>query len=319
MPHRFSSFGLVVESTLDVPGVPPAADDGPVDVVVRLVETENVQTAGAPDERIWYISPERDPAGVPWLTVWRGDRFRFAYAEGAEFRVSADGGRVDGGWCRPLTASDAASYLLGPVLAFVLRLRGVVPLHAGAVVVRGGAMVFAGSAGAGKSSTVAALGALGHEVLSDDVVPLRVTAGGVVAAPGFPRVSVWDDTAAALSGHLGGALRRWSDSYGKRCIDLPERGLRFRDTPVPIAGIYVLDGRGARESRLKPFTPREAMLALAANTYGAYLLDRGMREVEFRVLGDVVRSVPVLSLRFDDDLGRLLETCAAFADGPVSR
>ena len=62
---------------------------------------------------------------------------------------------------------------------------------------------------------------------------------------------------------------------------------------------------------MRGLSAREAMLALAANTYGGYLLDRRMREVEFDVLGAVARLVPVSALRFDGDLGRLLDSCAA--------
>jgi len=41
----------------------------------------------------------------------------------------------------PLTAEDAVVYLLGPVLGFIMRLRGIVPLHASAVMIGSGAVV----------------------------------------------------------------------------------------------------------------------------------------------------------------------------------
>jgi len=309
--QRFSAYGLTVESNLALPGV--AADPGlaPADVAVRLTESDRLQTAALPGERAWYVSPERDDQDAPWLTVWRGDGFRFVYGEGAEFLVRIDGATVDGVWRPPLTVADAASYVLGPVLAFALRLRGVVPLHAGAVVVRGAALLFAGPAGAGKSSTVAAIGALGHAVLSDDVVPVRVTPEAIVAAPGFPRVSVWDDTASAILRRAPGTLEPWSASYGKRCIDLRDHGFGFCDQPVPVDAIYLLRPPADPDRADRRLSAREALLALAANSYGGYLLDRRMREVEFDVLGAVARLVPVRTLRFDGDLGRLLDSCAS--------
>jgi hypothetical protein len=311
MTHRFSAYGLAMESNVALPGV--AADSGgaPADVIVRLTESEALRVSALPGERAWYVSPERDDQDTPWLTVWRGDGFRFVYGEGAEFSIGLDGATVDGAWRPPLTVSDGASYVLGPVLAFALRLRGIVPLHAGAVVGRGTALLFMGPAGAGKSSTVAAIAALGHAVLSDDVVPVRVTPGGIVAAPGFPRVSVWDDTASAILRRAPGNLRPWSASYAKRCIDLPEHGFRFCDRPVPVGAIYLLQPPGDQDRGVRGLSAREALLALAANSYGGYLLDRRMREVEFDVLGAVARLVPVSALRFEGDLGRLLDSCAA--------
>ena len=242
--HRFSAYGLAVESNVALPGVAADSSVAAADVILRLAESDRLQIAAVPGERAWYVSPDRDDEDVPWLTVWRGDGFRFVYSEGAEFRVGLDGSAVDGSWRGPLTLADAASYVLGPVLAFALRLRGVVPLHAGAVVARGAALLFAGPAGAGKSSTVAAIGALGHAVLSDDVVPMRVTPDAIVAAAGFPRVSVWDDTASAIFRRAPGNLPPWSASYGKRYIDLHDHGFRFCEQSLPIGAIYLLQPRG---------------------------------------------------------------------------
>jgi hypothetical protein len=313
MTYRFASYGLIVESTMAVPGVMPAPPGLRPDVVVRLAQSDHAAIDGGAGEIIRYASPERDEHDTPWMTVYDGAAHRFVYSEGAQFLISRDGTAVEGAWRAPLTESDAASYLLGPVLAFVLRLRGVVPLHAGAVVVRGGAFVFAGPAGAGKSSTVAAFGALGYDVLSDDVVPIRVRANDVCADPGFPRVSVWDDTASAVLGPGMSALRPWSETYGKRCLDLDDRGFRFCERSVPVTSIFILGPRSDRGVPAAPFKPRAAVLALAANTYGSYLLDPRLREVEFALLASVAGRVPVHPLHFDDDLGRLLEGCAALA------
>lgn len=311
MTYRYAAYGLTLESNVALPSVSSDSGRTPADVAVRLTESDNLGTSGVAGECLWYVSPERDEQDVPWLTVSRADDFRFVYGEGAEFRVGLDGTTVDGTWRSPLTASDAASYVLGPVLAFALRLRGVVPLHAGAIVADGAALLFAGPAGAGKSSTVAAFSALGHAALSDDVVPVRVTSGAIFASPGFPRISVWDDSALAVIGRSSVELPSWSASYAKRCIDLSEHGLHFCDRPAPIAGIYLLQAPGAPNLQMRRLSAREALLALAANTYGGYLLDRRMRAAEFDVLGAVAQHVPVSTLRFDGALSHILDSCTA--------
>ena len=311
MTHRYKAYGLTLESNVALPTVSADTSQATVDVAVRLGESDQLGTSPHPGERVWYVSPERDEQDVPWLTVWRGDGFRFVYGEGAEFHVDPAGAAIDGAWRPPLNAADAASYVLGPLMAFALRLRGVVPLHAGAIVADGAGLLFAGPAGAGKSSTVAALGALGHATLSDDVVPLRVTPEAIIAAPGFPRVSVWDDTASAVLRGGSASVAPWSASYGKRCIDLADHGFRFFDRPVPLGAIYLLQAPGGPGVEVHRLLARDALLALAANTYGGYLLDRRMRAVEFDVLAAVAREVPVSTLRFDGDLSRLLDSCAA--------
>jgi len=47
------------------------------------------------------------------------------YSEGAAYLVDERGSRVQVRWASPLTEADAATYLLGPVFAFILRLQGI--------------------------------------------------------------------------------------------------------------------------------------------------------------------------------------------------
>jgi hypothetical protein len=103
----------------------------------------------------WRATPSGTRArirdrGVPLLTIWRrGSSYVVRLLRGNDVphrRVRRA--------CRGVVGTAAhrrrcADYLLGSVLAFVLRLRGLVPLHASAVVIGDRAVLFAGSAGAG--------------------------------------------------------------------------------------------------------------------------------------------------------------------------
>jgi hypothetical protein len=64
---------------------------------------------------------------------------------------------------------------LAPVAALFARWLGRESLHAGAVLVQGGAWAILGDKEAGKSSTLAHLALIGHAVLSDDVLVLEGT------------------------------------------------------------------------------------------------------------------------------------------------
>ena len=308
-----SAFGLTIASNVAIPGLALARVQSPVDVRVHLDEAQWASLRGASAGTRWYESPERD-GGVPWLTVWKGEAFTFDYAEGAVFVVSGDGTRVQAAWRAPLTVHDVATFLLGPVLAFVLRLRGTVPLHASAVVIGGQAVLFVGPAGAGKSSTAAALGVLGHPVLSDDVVPMGLGPSGFVAYPGYPRLNIWEDSSRAIFG-IDAALPRVSAVYGKHVVDLQERGIAACGDPTTVDTIYVLGDRtGSGSVQGLPLTPREGVVALAANTYGAYLLDRDLRAREFEFLCGVAHRARLQSLCFEGGLERLVAQCGAIAD-----
>ena len=254
--------------------------------------------------------------GLPQLTVWTGSTgaHRFLYRDGTEFLINEHATRVVVHWVDPLTSDDAVVYLLGPVLGFVMRLRGIVPLHASAVMIRSGAVAFLGQAGAGKSTTAGALAALGYRVLSDDLLPLVERQGRILAHPSYPRLTFWPDSAAALFGSED-ELPALTPTYDKRYLDL-ESGQQFQDSPLPLNAIYVL---GSRERALPGVTvrslrPQAAMMSLVSNTYGNYLLDGTMRAIEFDVLSRIAQDVHVRLLTFGNDIGQLFTNCQRFLE-----
>jgi hypothetical protein len=265
-------------------------------------------------DHVWYTSDYLDAAGAPVQLAALNQRdgsYWLRYSEGAAFRIDGAARCVDGWWMDPLTRADAVTYLLGPVLAFLLRLQGRVPLHASGVAIDGSAVLFAGAAGAGKSTTAAALASLGHPLLSDDVVPLADGDSGPSAWPGYPRVSLCDDAAQALFADADD-LPAFSATYRKRYLDLETAGLAFQPAPLPIGQVVVLAGHTPGPApAVRPLGPREALVALLPHTYGTYLIDMGMRAREFDLLARLVDAVPVYEVRFAAGVETLAAQSAA--------
>jgi hypothetical protein len=69
-------------------------------------------------------------------------------------------------------------FLLGSALGILCHQRGLLPLHANAIVVDGGAYAFAGRSGQGKSTLAAHFQQAGYEVLCDDVCTVSFDADG---------------------------------------------------------------------------------------------------------------------------------------------
>jgi hypothetical protein len=82
----------------------------------------------------------------------------------------------------------------------VLRLRGVICLHASAVNINDRSVIFVGSEGAGKSTMAAAFARQGFFVLSDDIVALSEYGREFRALPACPRVNLWPDSVEILYG-----------------------------------------------------------------------------------------------------------------------
>ena len=268
--------------------------------------------------RVRYLSPDHGAYNRPLVTVWEAEDnagFRFRYDDGTEFRVNRNGTEISASWPEPLTVEDAATYLLGPIFGFVLRLRGIVSLHASAFAVDGRAVALLGDAGAGKSTTVAAMAMRGLPVLTDDVAALEGPGDRPMVRSGYPGVRLWPESVQNLFG-APDRLPVLTPNWDKRSLDLKRPGYMFQEQPLPLAAIYVLADRsdGLNALHIEPVRPRDALLTLVANTYVNYLLDRDMRAHEFSYLARLVRSVPVRRVTPHKDPNRIQELCDLILD-----
>jgi len=176
-------------------------------------------------------------------------KFGFSWqAAPGQFLVKAGGGcgrfLVEGG--NRVTVhrhSDAGDeqllfFILHPVAAALFRQRGLLPLHACAANVAGGAVVLCGDSAAGKSTTLAALLRNGSKMISDDLTLLRLGDGGVVEVfPGPPKMHLWDDAAHALDFDVS-LFGRHPRRAGKAALPPPTE---TDPKPTPLRKVYILE------------------------------------------------------------------------------
>ena len=112
--------------------------------------------------------------------------------------MKSDGSEVWADGPENYALEDTATYLVGPVMGFVLRLRGSLPLHACSVAIGDKAIALMGPQGAGKSTAAAAFARLGYSVISEDVTALSESGGRYMVQPGYTRVNLWPESAEAL-------------------------------------------------------------------------------------------------------------------------
>ena len=278
-------------------GLAPAARDGITDEPGELVYASSYTTdLGEPALRIWKIS--------------HGAFLRLDYFDRTQFWLDPGGTAVWAVWPATLSLEDIATYVLGPVLGLLLRLRGVPCLHASAVAIGNSTVAFAGSEGAGKSTTAAALAGRGHAVISDDIVALVEREGSFSVLPAYPYLSLWQESVKILYGPEK-ALPSFSPAYDKRQLLLAENRLRFQETQLPLGAVFLLGERVADPAApfVEKLTAGEALVALVANSYATNMLDRDMRAREFEVLGRLVTTVPVWRLRPHEEGSRIDSLC----------
>ncbi len=337
MGFHHTAFGLTFLSNVLLPGVPLVSKSSELTDTCREVPFDIALQLGTPPpssslnarqpENLTYISSYLNQDGQPVLHIWQAaDRsfLRLDYSDGTQFWMDQKCLNIWSTWPAGLSIENTFSYLLGPVLGLLLRLRGITCLHASAVAFDDWCAVFVGAEGAGKSTTAAAFAAQGEPVLSDDVVALRLASpvssksapGGDISrtlfhvSPAYPHICLWPDSTQMVPG-LPENLPQLAPDWDKRRLALGTDGIRYAPQPLPLAAIYILAERRADSApAIEPCLPKNALLSLVANTYANNVLSPELRAQEFSLLDRLVASVPARILTPHCDPARLAEMCS---------
>jgi hypothetical protein len=291
--HFYRLAGLSVQSEIAFPGaIVDDAPPGAADVVVRFGDVprdiENPSAVG-PN---WAMSADLFLLRVPEIA-------RFLVTRGRAIDAKIEDGA---------TLGDATAFLTGTALGVLLHQRGHVLMHASAVSVDGGAVMFCGQSTAGKSTLAAALAQRGYPFVTDDVCAVSFDSEG--------RPMVHPD---------GRCLKLWSYAIDK--LDLAEsRGAPVRDrlekfyvepsaaasAPLPLRAVYVLrDARRRSEIVLERPNAVDAALILQHNAYRPQLIRRlGHDALYFRAAAAIADSAGVFILDRPLDFALLPEVIA---------
>jgi hypothetical protein len=181
MNHAYRLAALKIESDLELPDLPPW--DGPAtaqaDIAFRLGMVPLRLEAPDRVEAI-YQTRGRDE----YLLTLPGTG-RILIRNGREVTVDVE---------RDADPVNTRALLTGPIQAVLWHQRGLLPLHANAVVIGGQAVALAGNSAAGKSALAATLAQQGYENLADDICVVDVDAPRVTALPGVALLRLWRDT-----------------------------------------------------------------------------------------------------------------------------
>jgi hypothetical protein len=287
----YAAAGLRLVADVRLPHLPPSPSPVP-DVVVHVGR----RPAWAPHlQTNIYTSPHVDARGVPVLRLACGaEGFCFNYADDCLLWADAQGSTV---WVTyASTLEDACTYLVGPVLSFVLRLRGDFALHASAVATRSGAVAFAGPHGAGKSTTAAAFGRLGFPIVTDDILRLTPASGVWIAHPVGGILRLWPDAEPLLFGNEN-CLDPITPNWNKRALSIGSGRIAAAESAVPLAGIvFLMPDIGATSTTLRAVPQAEAAVFLAANSSAAHLIDGVARAREFLQITAIASTIPCVAL-----------------------
>jgi len=313
MERPCTLYGLGVQSSVPLAALADLAPALKVDVRISFGASPALGGAHAWSE--YYASPERNERGVHHVRVSRSrhpDLYRVDYEDGTRIFVDGCGSNIWALDAEGATIEDTATYLLGPTLGFVLRLRGVTCLHASVIAIDGRAIVLAGPSGFGKSSLAAAFATRGFPILGDDVAALVDGGDCFAACPAYPRIRLWPRSVEALFGSPD-ALPRITPTWDKRFLALDGGRFRFEERTLEVGAVYLLADRdpAAGGPRIEALGGHEALMGLVGNTYTNYLLDKPMRARELDALSRLASSTRIRRAVPAIEFSRIGELCDA--------
>ena len=264
--------------------------DWVVECSARLPDLDGELAWGSPDLRVRLDDrgPTPDPGahwraailkrdGTPSVEALReGDVLWIRFPGLAHFRAGPEEGLL-AGIPSPGVPAETLLHLVTDVVLPGLRCRRGRPVLRGAAVLDdGGAILFVGPEGSGRSTLAAALVAKGLPLVGDDLLALDAT-GEVSRVTGTLTVlRLWPDSP-ALKALAGAGAVPVASHTSKLRVDPAKAGLKRTGDPVPVRRIHLLPPRGgpgavAVAVGITPLPPREAAAALSD---ACFLLDPG--------------------------------------------
>jgi hypothetical protein len=293
--YSYVAYGLGIRSALPLPEL--IAGEVAPDVNVRIGTVPRMSVPVDTDGGCFWTAAQevgRFLDGIGTFLVRGGREIVVDPAPGVEERV-------------------LRLYILGTAFALLLHQRGQFVLHASAIESAGGAVVFAGGSGWGKSTLAAALHTRGCGLLTDDVTAIALDPECPTVLPGFPQLKLWPESVTLL-GEAPEKLPRLHPHFEKRAHRVA-RG--SSQQPLPLRRIYIL--AEGETPTIESLQPHNALLELVCHWYGSRFGDRLLQTVDaaalhFRQCATIANRVPVHRLRRPHPVKAILDLASLVED-----
>ena len=291
--------GCLISSELPLPAAQPVPD-GAASGTPLVVELGGVRRIphDAPVGTVLATVEHDERAGTAFYTaVGTGNELVFRLHGVCDVVIDA---AVSHLVCHLDPSADpelVAVYLEGPVIAFVLGMRGEPVLHASAVscgALGGRRIALAGGSGAGKSTVTALLCALGCSLVTDDLLRLGFAPDGAVARWGCRELRLRAESGSVLDAFVSPrpGVRTTSDGRLALRLDIDAR------ESVELAAI-VLPWPDHRllHVELERLPRAEALVSLAQSPKLEGWRSREVLAMQLAALTRLVKATPVLRAR----------------------
>ncbi len=231
----YNIYNLCIASELDFPEL--IQIEGKADANIKFGKVDNVLATQAENNKAFVgILPD-----VCRLWIYNGE----------EIIIEPE---------KDVDESVIRTAILGPILCVLLRQRGLLVIHASCININNKGVAFMGGSGWGKSTLATAFHTKGYDVLTDDVLPIKVEKDRAVVFPSYPQFKLCPDAATSLGQDTQKLLPVSKNSF-KVAYKL-DKG--FQQHPIPLQKIYILD-KGS-EHKISSLQPQETFVELVRHS-----------------------------------------------------
>ena len=305
----YTVAGIVLEADLPLPELSGATGgEGRRAWRVRL--------GGLPSRpELTVVRVIRYASGEIWCELAAGDQaYRLAFPAHVVFDIDVTTGSVTYATIGEVADTTLRHLIVDQLVPHLVAIGGALVLHASCVAVDGAALAVVGGTGRGKSSLAAAFVQAGAALVADDYVLLSEAGDGYLAAPAYPGLRLWEDSAAHFAGSAAGltqvaqytSKRRWEPPLGAA-----------PDERFPLQALVVLGEEPEPDDdpvRIAPLRGSEAFVALYQQAFRLQPDGREGQAAELDRFVALARRVPVLLLEHRRDYALLPEVTGAVLD-----
>ncbi|MFC7322739.1 aldolase [Halobacillus campisalis] len=221
MTNKYTAFGFIIESKFPFPELIPIRTEQKGDITIESKDLAQIWERIAESNKYFDVEPQCCLFKIPEVAI-------FMIEQGCKIFYSP---------LEDVKEDHIRLYLLGTCMGAILFQRNILPLHGSAVEIDGKAFAFVGHSGAGKSTTASAFLKRGHQLISDDVIPVTIENGVPVVTPAYPQQKLWQESLDEFDMTSVG-LRPIVDRETKYAIPVEEKFVTKR---LPLAGVIEIE------------------------------------------------------------------------------